>query len=433
MKVAIAWYGAEGQASYKYYRDRGDEVTIVTPQLSPDFTPPEGAAVITGPDAFGQLNGFDLVVRSAGVRPDSLHTDGKIWSATNEFFANCPAPIIGVTGTKGKGTTSSLIASILKAAGKTVHLVGNIGVPPLDLLATITPSDIVVYELSSFQLWDLQYSPHVAVVLMIEPDHLDVHTDYQEYVVAKATIVAHQTSNDYVIYDLTEPSRDVAWSSKATHICYDDPAEGGVYVSPDDGMFRASMYSTTKPICSVDAVQLTGGHNIRNACAAITACLLYTHDAQAIEKGLRDFKGLPHRLQFVAQKNNVQYYDDSIGTTAGSAIAALRSFNADEPKVLILGGVNKGIDYAPIVHATKEENAKIVTIGQSGLEIASLCRAAGVEYSYVDGDMVQIVATAAAMAGGEGVVVLSPASASFDMFKNYADRGDQFAAAVNNL
>lgn len=433
MKVAIAWYGAEGQASYEYYVAKGDDVTIVTPKVSPDFPLPAGAPSITGDDAFEHLHGFDLVVRSAGTRPDTLKTDGKIWSATNEFFARCPAPIIGVTGTKGKGTTSSLIVSILRAAGKTVHLVGNIGVPPLKVLQQITPDDIVVFELSSFQLWDIERSPHVAVVLMIEPDHLDVHKDYEEYVEAKANIVRHQTKDDYVVYCLSEPSLGIAQSSNAKHICYGDPAEGGAYVSHADNMFYAAMYSGSEPICPVSALQLVGDHNKANACAAITASLLYTKDKHSIENGLKAFTGLPHRLQFVAEKNNIRYYDDSIATTAGSAIAALRSFPEDVQKVLILGGINKGADYMSIIVAAKKQNAHIVAIGQSGLEIASLCKAAGVRYRYTSGSMDEIVTIATSMLGGEGVVILSPASASFDMFKNYSDRGNQFINAVKTL
>lgn len=150
MKVAIAWYGAEGQSNYRYFVDKGHDVTIVTPKLSLDYPAPLGAKIIVGDDAFKQLGDFDLVVRSAGVRPESLLTNGKVWSATNEFFTRCPAPIIGVTGTKGKGTTCSMITSILRQAGRTVHLVGNIGVPPLDALSQVGPEDIVVYELSSF-------------------------------------------------------------------------------------------------------------------------------------------------------------------------------------------------------------------------------------------------------------------------------------------
>lgn len=432
MKVAIAWYGAEGQSSYNYFTQLGHDVTIVTPTIAPEFPLPEGASAIVGDDAFDQLNGFDLVVRSSSIRPGTLKTDGKIWSNTNEFFARCPAPIIGVTGTKGKGTTCSLIASILRAAGKTVHLVGNIGAPALSQLSLIKSDDIVVYELSSFQLWDIERSPHVAVILSIEPDHLDVHSSYDEYVSAKAGIVRYQSEDDVVIYNTGEPSAAIAQTSPARHICYDDSSEGGAYVSYADEMFHATMYSATQPICRIDTLRLPGAHNVSNACAAITAALLYTDNTQAIEKGLHDFSGLPHRLQFAATKNGVRYYDDSIATTAGSAIAALGSFPG-EPKVLILGGINKGADYESILRIAKRSDTKIIAIGRTGTEIATQCQAMGVECRYVDGLMDEVVRVASQLAGGQGVVILSPASSSFDQYKSYSDRGDQFVAAVEGL
>lgn len=428
MKIAIAGYGVEGEANYRYYNTPDNQVVIID-EKQPSHQPPVDASLIVGDNAFAKLNGYDLVVRTAGLAPHKIVTDGKIWSATNEFFAHCPAPIIGVTGSKGKGTTCSLIASMLRAAGKTVHLVGNIGTPALDALASIQPTDIVVYELSSFQLWDLEKSPHVAVVLMIEADHLDVHSDMAEYVTAKSQIAQHQTSRDLVVYNTANAhATSIAQLSAGTKIGYQSAETAHV----SNGVF---WYGEQK-LCSVDALQLPGVHNFDNACAAIDAVWQFTQDGAAIASGLAAFTGLPHRLKFVRSVGDVAYYDDSIATTPGSAIAAIRAF--EQPKVLIVGGSDKGADYSPLVAEVMacDSMRAVTAIGQQGPVIAQLLRESGVDraVNVVDAkDMRAIVASSAACAQPGDVVILSPACASFDMFKSYADRGDQFIAAVNEL
>lgn len=409
MKIAIAGYGIEGEQNYEYWNTPENDITILDEKDIPDKPLPEGARAILGEGAYNDLSKYDMVVRTAGLSPRKVSSAKRVWSGTNEFFEKCPAPIIGVTGTKGKGTTSSLIASILRAAGKTVHLVGNIGLPAISELSNIQPGDIVVYELSSFQLWDIQKSPHVAVVLMIEPDHLDVHEDMNDYIAAKANIVRHQTADDVTIFNSTnELSRSIADQSIAQKIEYP---------------FEIVQLLTE--------FKLPGKHNQENASAAVAATSKYVQDAEMIAKGLGAFSGLPHRLKFVDEKNGVRYYDDSIATTPGSAIAAINSF-IDQSRLLILGGHDKGSDYIELLKMCHEQKVKVLAIGSNREKIARQCDQMGVDYEVEAGDMNAIVAHAARIQTS-GVVLLSPAAASFDMFKGYADRGDQFVAAVKAL
>lgn len=425
MKVAIAGYGIEGKASFDYWCAKGAEVTIADERDSLSV-PAEAAGAILGTDAFSELGDFDLIVRSPSINPAKLPYGDKVWSATNEFLKECTAPIIGVTGTKGKGTTSSLTAAILKESGRTVHLVGNIGVPAIQELANINKDDIVVYEMSSFQLWDAQKSPHIAIILMLEPDHLDVHATFEEYVEAKSQIVRHQSADDVALYHPTNQwSSEIAHSGASQPVRYGIPDDGQVYVDGD------AFYIEDTRICPVDALQLVGEHNRENACAAISAALAAGAERSAVEAGLKSFHGLNHRLKFVRTVNGVSYYDDSIATTPGSAIAALRSFTA--PRFIILGGSSKGAVYDEIVAECRAANATVIAIGQTGETIARLCAEQDVACHRVTGLMDEVVAKAHEIAPEGSVVMLSPASASFDQYDNYSHRGDQFVAAVEAL
>lgn len=414
MKIVIAGFGVEGQSNLRYFREKFPEADfLVADERKKVDNLPENVAYQTG---FSGLEDADLIVRSPSLPPKKIKTSGQIWSATNEFFANCPATIIGVTGTKGKGTTCSFISSILRAAGKTVHLVGNIGVPALDILLKIEKNDIVVYELSSFQLWDLQKSPHVAVVLMIEPDHLNVHADFNDYLAAKANIAKSQTTDDYVVYNSqNEFSSSIADASLAQKKEYP-------FALSDD---------------IISAIRLPGKHNVDNACAAILAVksILPNVSDDEIKKGLSEFTGLPHRLKFVAEKYGVKYYDDSISTTPGSAIAALKAFA--EPKILILGGSDKGADYSELAKEIARQNVRLIIInGANADEIREVLREEKVDCDIVQLNMAgmkEVAKSAKNKAQSGDVVILSPAAASFDMFKSYSDRGEQFVAAVEEL
>ncbi|NCQ54383.1 UDP-N-acetylmuramoyl-L-alanine--D-glutamate ligase [Candidatus Saccharibacteria bacterium CG11_big_fil_rev_8_21_14_0_20_41_19] len=426
MKIAIAGYGVEGESNYRYWSaDPKNEITIFD-ENKLDIPEPDKRFAIIGTGVFTQMNGYDLVVRTAGLALRKIVTDGKIWSATNEFFAKCSAQIIGVTGSKGKGTTASLITSILRVAGKKVWLVGNIGTPALDVIDQIAVNDIVVYELSSFQLWDLKKSPHVAVILFIEQEHLDVHVDMAEYVNAKSNITNYQKAGDILIYNqFNAYASEIARTSKAKIIGYTDVKTAHV----SNGHF----YYGEQKICSVNTLQIIGRHNFDNSCAAIDAVWEHTHDTEVMERGLHDFKGLPHRLQFVREVAGIKYYDDSIATTPGSAIAALQSF--DTSKVIILGGSSKGSDFRDLAKELNQHDVKAILIGDEATNIAESCNAAGfTEYQIINhAVMSDVVNLAQSISIPNGVVLLSPASASFGLFKNYADRGEQFKTAVEML
>ncbi|MDR3298080.1 MAG: UDP-N-acetylmuramoyl-L-alanine--D-glutamate ligase [Candidatus Nomurabacteria bacterium] len=401
MKVAILGYGVEGKSVERYFFERGGEITIFD----------EGRGDDLGGVNFGE---YDLVFRSPAVRPDRVATD-KMTSVTRYFFDKCAAKIIGVTGTKGKGTTCSLIAGILREAGKRVWLVGNIGVPALDVLDKVEVGDVVVYELSSFQLWDLENSPKVAVVTMIEADHLDVHKDVDEYLGAKANIVLRQDVGDVVIFDETsEGASKIAGMSV------------GVKMGYPSGKYEDLL----------DSLVIPGAHNRKNGEAAILACgCVGVSDDGEIRRGFAGFDGLPHRLKLVREWRGVKFYDDSISTTPGSAVAAIRAFDA--PKILILGGSRKGASFAGLVAEVARANVKkVFLIGVSADEIGGLLVAEGYEDAVnlgMDLTMVDVVKNTTEVAEAGDVVILSPACASFDMFESYADRGEKFIDAVKSL
>jgi UDP-N-acetylmuramoylalanine--D-glutamate ligase len=424
VRVAVVGYGVEGRAAVDYWRARGDEVVVH--DRRPGLAVPAGVEVA---DRYlAGLESADLVVRSPGVRPDLLPPGVPVTSVVAEFLARCPAPVVGVTGTKGKGTTSSAIASILRAAGERVFLGGNIGTTPLAFLPSLTPDDVVVLELSSFQLMDLTVSPQVAVVLSITPDHLNWHTDLAEYYRAKSTIAAFQTPSDRVVYMAdNEPSAAIAALSPGRRIPVGEP--GGVHVR--DGAVHVGEVR----VLDVADIPLLGPHNVVNVCAAVGATYdLVGGSAEAIRSGVRDVVALPHRLAVVATRRGVTYVDDSCSTTPETTIAAMASFDA--PQVLILGGSPKGVEFDALAADVARRKVRgILLVGSEAPRIEAALTAAGVvgDVERVPGPMPDVVARAAALAHPGDVVLLSPACASLEDFRDYADRGDQFTAAVRAL
>ena len=460
MKIAIAGFGLEGKSNLGYFRHKFPESEfVIFDEREKLEDVPVGVEAVLGENVFTQIQGFDLVLRSPSIPLRKIPSDNKkIWSATNEFFAECVrrnVRTIGITGSKGKGTTASFIAEILKYAHEdnpqkhNVFLVGNIGQPALEILPEITENDFVVYELSSFQLWDIEFSPSVAVMTMIEPDHLDVHENMADYVAAKSRIFEFQKAGDVAVYNsadalVKEIAENAAKKTGATLKPFPSPN----FAHFDDEFF----YYGDQKLFPISVVKLPGKHNLLNACAAINATWGLTipeakigfgleRDAagekiwqaklQIIEKGLGGFRGLPHRLKFVREVGEVKFYDDSIATTPGSVIAALKSF--DEPKILIVGGHDKGADYTEMAQEIAVHNVRtIFAIGENRGKIASVVRENSdvIVHELDSKNMDEIVREVWQNTDPGDVVILSPAAASFDMFRDYQDRGERFVAAV---
>ncbi len=432
MNVAIVGYGVEGKSAYEYWHKLGAEITICDRNTA--TMAPEGTSTQLGDDYALDLDRFDIVVRSAGIPPKELlrHTPGiesKMTTVVDEFLRVCPTKnTVGITGTKGKGTTSTLISKMLEAAGKKVYLAGNIGSSPLDFLEELTPEDWVVLEFSSFQLSDIHHSPHIALSLMIVPEHLNWHDDFDDYVAAKSHIFTYQNADDIAVYyPENEASNKNGMLSPGRHIPYF--AAPGAVVHDDEIMIDGQA------ICKTSELKLLGKHNWQNVCAAVTVVWQATQDVAALRSVLTTFAGLPYRLELIRELDGVKYYNDSLGTTPETTIGAIEAFK--QPKVMIVGGASKGVQFDDMAKATVAPDAnirKIILIGDMASTIETALKNAGFTAFVHGGETMATAVQAAHEAAQPGdVVLMAPGCSSFDMFKDYKDRGDQFNDAVDAL
>lgn len=458
MKIGIAGWGVEGQSAFRYFGPQHDYL-IVNEEPRDDF-PAQSDKVqvrfintprqpgLTGNVAdLSYLDGLeacDKIVYSV-VNAKNLEKKfgrGKqFWAKATTvqqlFFENVKTKnIIGITGTKGKGTTSTLVYEMLKAAGKNAFLGGNIGKSPLDFMAEVGPEDWVVLELSSFQLYNLTYSPRVAVCLMIAPEHLEWHDDMTDYVESKANLFRHQKAGDIAVYFANNNySKRIAGYSPGNKIPYF--LKPGAYVRADR---KIVVGPEETEIAGLNEIKLLGEHNHQNICAALTAAWFSLSEvedqekAQAFHDALSAFSGLEHRLEFVKEIDGVKYYDDSFGTTPDTARVAVKAFV--QPVVLILGGYDKGLDYTDLVEDIAEHGRvrHVLTIGQIGPKLAEMLRQKN--YTQITEGlktMPEIASEARRRAQPGDAVLLSAGTSSFGMFRDYKDRGNQFKKAVQEL
>ncbi len=407
----------------------------------------QGATFFTGTDYLEGLSG-DVIFRTPGVSPntpqllEAKKQGSAITSEMAEFFHLCPCPIIAVTGSDGKTTTTTLIGKFLEAAGKTVHLGGNIGRPLLCEVEQIQPHHYVVLELSSFQLMDMTKSPDVAVITNLSPNHLDYHHTIQEYITAKTNIFTHQSPENRVIFNLdNQTSVDLA-PQVPSKLCYfgRETATGDAYIQ--DGTLWIRSEAGPQPVLPLQKILLKGVHNVENYMAAALA-VAGICPPEAICQVAETFTGVAHRMQPVRTLDGVTYYNDSIGTTPTRTLAGLRAF--DQRIILLAGGYDKGIpfqDFGVEIHhyvkhlvlagTTAEAIAQAVEQGRAQAD-ATLSLPGTLESVTICQNLEEAVHTARKLATSGDDIVLSPACAAFDQFKNFVERGIFFQNLVESF
>lgn len=399
-----------------------------------------GLQLKLGENYLSDLHG-EVAFRTPGLHPgrpelQQLRKSGtRITSEMEAFFEVCPCPVLAVTGSDGKTTTTSLIAEILKQAGKTVWVGGNIGRPLLPLADRMTDTDVAVVELSSFQLMDMESSPHVAVVTNLAPNHLDVHRDMAEYVAAKQNVYRYQSEGDVAIFNADNAiTHGFCGNAHGTvkEFSRRGRPERGVYL--EDGVIYRTG-ETPEVILRQKEIFIPGIHNVENYMAAILAVEGLASD-EDIRTVARNFRGVEHRIELVREKDGVRYFNDSIASSPSRTIAGLRSF--PEKLILIAGGYDKQIPYDALGPEIVAHVKKLVLTGATASKIKRAVlespgyRPEELEIAEVD-DFYDAIRKAAALAVPGDVVMLSPASASFDRFPNFMVRGDAYKRTVMEL
>lgn len=395
-----------------------------------------------GKDALSKLKNFDIIFRSPSCLPTRKELveekqRGAIVTTEIEMLMKlAPCKIIGITGSDGKTTTTSLVYSILKKAGYKTYLGGNIGLPLFTKLNEITPEDIIVLELSSFQLMGMEQSPNIGVITNITPNHLNIHKDYQEYIDAKKNIFKYQQERDIVVlnYDneITRKCIKEA-NSKVVLFSVKEKLENGFIV--DNNTIKQCEDGVRKHILDTSEVLLRGEHNYENIATALATTKTLVNMDTAIQ-AVKEFKAVEHRLEFVKEINGSKWYNDSVSSSPTRTIAGLNSFSEDI--ILIAGGYDKNLDYTPIAKPILDKVKTLILLGQtSGKIFEAVKREEEKEEKNIDIYMCETLEETVNLAKklskpGE-VVLFSPASASFDLFKNFADRGEKFKNLVNQL
>lgn len=460
-KVLILGLGSEGWSTYEFLRAHVPQLhlTVADKNVLEHFPPERRAALehktntsfLLGEEYLSRVHEFDVIFKTPGI-PSTLleiqaavHSGARLMSNTQLFFELCPGQIIGVTGTKGKSTTAAAIHHVLQTHGLSTALVGNIGRPALSTLPEVTPETLVVFELSSHQLETLTTSPHIAVVQNVTSEHLDYYPTTEAYRLAKTAIAKFQDAQDLIIYNPQfEGSAAIASLSRAKHLRYslDEAPDARAFVRGDTIMLRTPDQRVTE-VVRASELQLPGKHNLLNVLPAVIVGAVVNIAPEEIGAALKTFQPLPHRLELVLTHQRVSYYDDSLATMPEATIGALENFT--QPVVLIAGGYERQQDFGPLAAAiVAKEVMGLVLFRPTGERLAEAVREAAAAagksappMQFAD-SMPEAVTKAQALISPAadttgGVVLMSPASASFGTFRDYHDRGEQFKKAVIQL
>ena len=400
-----------------------------------------GAKLILGDGYLNNLN-VDIIFRTPGMNyflPELTEARKKGIVVTSEmevFFDLCPCKIFAVTGSDGKTTTTTLIATMLKEQGYNVHLGGNIGTPLLPIIEEIGENDIAVAELSSFQLISMRKSPDVSVVTNVAPNHLDVHKTMDEYIDAKKNIFMHQNAFTRTVLNAdNEITASFVDEVRGTlsYFSYNSPVSRGAYLDGDD-ICVADKNGVVK-IMNKHEIRIPGEHNVENYLAAISAVWGYV-DVETIVKVAREFGGVEHRIEFVREKDGVKYYNDSIATSPTRTIAGLKAFN--QKLIVLAGGYDKHIPFDPLAPYAVEKIKVLILTGPTADAIEKAIRSdknfdnCGMEILRSE-NLEQSVKMAHEIAKQGDIVSLSPACASFDAYPNFEERGNHYKKLVNEL
>jgi UDP-N-acetylmuramoyl-L-alanine---L-glutamate ligase len=460
--ILLLGFGREGQSTYMLLRKIFPGKLLAIADLSegvrenPLIQHDDCLHFITGTGYLEQLTGYDVIFRSPGIPIWKLTSPGesfaserstqptkclipreKITSQTELFLERYSTQVIGITGTKGKSTTSSLIHHILKTAGKDVLLAGNIGSPVFHFIDLITPGTTIVFELSSHQLEFLKLAPHISVLLNLYQEHLDAYESYEAYQLAKINITRYQHPDDFLIFNADDPlvSGLVEPCLKNRH-CYpfslqNQPQPGGFV---RDGYVCFADEKSITPVWKVHQDRfLRGEHNLKNIMAAVNVAMICNIEAEMIEDGIATFKGLEHRLEYVGEFGRIHFYNDSIATIPEACMEAIKAI----PRVdtLIAGGFDRGIDYSMLAEfISRSAIRNLILVGAAGkriMEHLSMVDHGGKKIFYINRfDDFKAIAFRETRVGY--ACLLSPAAASYDEFKNFEERGKRFRELVGS-